>query len=82
MSALHQLSGVMETVERYGEAETMAREVLPWMQGHEMLGGNSPQALGLHEGGRGGRTRREDEEGGRGGRRGQRPVRNIVQYIR
>jgi hypothetical protein len=46
MSALHQLSGLMEKVGRYGEAETMAREVLPWMQGHEMLGGNSPQALG------------------------------------
>ena len=46
MSTLHQLSGLMETVGRYGEAETMAREVLPWMQGHEMLGGNSLQALG------------------------------------
>jgi hypothetical protein len=73
MSALHKLNGLMETVGRYGEAETMAREVLPWMQGHEMLGGNGPQALGCMG---------EDEEGGRGGRRGQRPVRNIVQYIR
>lgn len=30
----------------YGDAETMLREVLPWLQGHEMLGKDSPQALG------------------------------------
>jgi hypothetical protein len=46
MGALHQLSGLMELIGRYGEAECMAREVLPWMQGHEMLGRDSPQALG------------------------------------
>src|SRR5271170_691383 len=46
MSALHQLSGLVEVMGRYGEAECMAREVLPWMQGHEMLGRDSPQALG------------------------------------
>jgi len=45
MSALHQLSGIMEKTERYSEAEAMAKEVLPWMQGHELLGRDSPQAL-------------------------------------
>ncbi|KAE8452039.1 hypothetical protein EG329_002204 [Mollisiaceae sp. DMI_Dod_QoI] len=45
MSALHQLSAVMEKTRRYTEAEAMAKEVLPWMQGHELLGRDSPQAL-------------------------------------
>lgn len=30
----------------YGDGEIMLREVLPWLQGHEMLGRDSPQALG------------------------------------
>ena len=46
MSALHQLSGIMEETGRYAEAERLAREVLPWLQGNEMLGRDSPQALG------------------------------------
>lgn len=45
MSALHSLSTIMEKTERYPEAEGMAREVLPWMQAHELLGRDSPQAL-------------------------------------
>jgi hypothetical protein len=32
MSALHQLSGLMEVVGRYAEAECVAKEMLPWMQ--------------------------------------------------
>lgn len=31
---------------KYAEAEDLAREVLPWMQNHEKLGPDSPQALG------------------------------------
>jgi hypothetical protein len=46
MSELHQLSGLMEVVGRYAEVECMAREVLSWMQGLEMLGKDSPQDLG------------------------------------
>lgn len=30
----------------FAEAESLAREVLPWMQKHERLGRDSPQALG------------------------------------
>lgn len=30
----------------YGEAERLSREVLPWMQNHEKLGNDSPQAFG------------------------------------
>lgn len=47
MSALHSLSGVLEERGRYDKAEAAAREVLPWLQGHEVLGSSdSPQALG------------------------------------
>lgn len=46
MSALHNLSAVMEQTGRYPEAEHMAREVLPWLEGHELLGEGSPQSLG------------------------------------
>jgi hypothetical protein len=46
MSALHQLSGLMEKTGRYGEAERMVRKVLPLVQEREMLGMDSSQALG------------------------------------
>ena len=46
LSALHSLSAIMEERGEYAEAERMAREVLPFMQGHAMLGNDSPQALG------------------------------------
>lgn len=47
MSALHWLSGLLEESGRYAKAEAAAREVLPWLQGHAMLGSReSPQALG------------------------------------
>jgi tetratricopeptide (TPR) repeat protein len=46
MTALHNLSGLLEKRGRYAEAETAALEVLPWMQSQKMLGGDSPQALG------------------------------------
>ena len=46
MSALHSLSGIMEDRGKYAEAECMANQVLPWMQRHELLGHDSPQALG------------------------------------
>ena len=46
MSALHSLSNIMENRGKFAEAERMAREVLPFMQGHAMLGNDSPQALG------------------------------------
>ncbi|KAK5126473.1 hypothetical protein LTR85_010709 [Meristemomyces frigidus] len=47
MSALHRLSGLLEQSGRYAEAEAAAREVLPWLQGHALLGcAESPQALG------------------------------------
>ncbi|KUJ21228.1 uncharacterized protein LY89DRAFT_681812 [Mollisia scopiformis] len=45
MSALHQLSGILEKTKRYADAERMAKKVLPWLQGHELLGKDSPQAL-------------------------------------
>ncbi|CZR66255.1 uncharacterized protein PAC_16156 [Phialocephala subalpina] len=45
MSALHQLSGIMEKTRKYKEAEEMALEVLPWMQNHELLGRDAPQTL-------------------------------------
>lgn len=32
--------------EEYSDAEIMLREVLPWLQNHEVLGRDSPQALG------------------------------------
>ena len=46
MSALHQLSWVLEEAGKHAEAEAAAREVLPWVQGLPMLGNDSPQALG------------------------------------
>ena len=45
LSALFNLSSVVESRGEYPEAEEMAREVLPWMQSHELLGNDSPQAL-------------------------------------
>ena len=45
MSALHNLSAITEAAGNYSEAERMALEVLPWLEGHEKLGPGSPQAL-------------------------------------
>ncbi|OCK80106.1 hypothetical protein K432DRAFT_298365, partial [Lepidopterella palustris CBS 459.81] len=47
INALHHLNGLIEVTGRYGDAESSTMEVLPWMQGHEVLGSNSPQVLGL-----------------------------------
>ena len=44
VNVLLQLSEIMEATGRYAEREAMEREVLPWLQGHEMLGKDSPQA--------------------------------------
>ncbi|KAK4542347.1 hypothetical protein LTR36_006803 [Oleoguttula mirabilis] len=47
MSALLALSGLLEEMDRHTEAEAAAREFLPWIQGHALLGSReSPQALG------------------------------------
>ncbi|KAH9827156.1 Tetratricopeptide repeat [Teratosphaeria destructans] len=48
MSALHRLSCLFEDTGRFPEAEAAAREVLPWMEQHPLLGGGreSPQAVG------------------------------------
>ena len=45
VSALLRLSEIMEVTGRYSEGESMGREVLPWMQRHELLGKDSPQAI-------------------------------------
>ncbi|KAF2495770.1 hypothetical protein BU16DRAFT_526327 [Lophium mytilinum] len=45
MSALLNLSGVLEYDGLHAEAEAAAREVLPWLQKHEMLGADAPQVL-------------------------------------
>ncbi len=46
MTALHNLSGLLESRGRYAEAEAAALEVLPWMEAQSMLGIDSPQYLG------------------------------------
>ncbi|KAK3627171.1 hypothetical protein LTR56_019385 [Elasticomyces elasticus] len=46
MSALYNLSILLEEAGDYAEAEASAREVLPWLQSHATLGHDSPQALG------------------------------------
>ena len=47
MSALHSLSWLLEDRGRYPEAEAAARDVLPWIREHQVLGSpDSPQALG------------------------------------
>lgn len=46
MSGVNMMVGFMMDQKRYHEAEILAREVLPWLQGHAMLGKDSPQALG------------------------------------
>jgi hypothetical protein len=45
ISALQELSVVMEATGRYVRGESMAREGLHWMEGHESLGKESPQAI-------------------------------------
>lgn len=45
---VYQLARVKLQRGQYGEAEELARETLPWMQSHEALGKDSPQALGTH----------------------------------
>ncbi|TVY78359.1 hypothetical protein LSUE1_G007174 [Lachnellula suecica] len=45
LSALHHLATIMEATGRYAEGEAMAHEVLPWLEGHEKLGKDSPQAI-------------------------------------
>jgi hypothetical protein len=44
-SALQELSVIMEATGRYAGGESMAREVLHWMEWHESLGKESPQAI-------------------------------------
>jgi hypothetical protein len=46
MSGVNMMAAFKEKHGLYMEAETLAREVLPFMQGHEMLGPDSPQAFG------------------------------------
>jgi hypothetical protein len=46
MSALLNLAHAQLEAGKLAEAEKSAREVLPWLQGHEKLGPDSPQALG------------------------------------
>lgn len=46
MSGVNMMAGFMMDQERYREAEVLATEALPWLQGHAMLGKDSPQALG------------------------------------
>jgi hypothetical protein len=46
MSALHGLAGVLEMTGNYAQAEQTAKETLPWLQQHPMLGRDAPQALG------------------------------------
>ncbi|KAF2804989.1 uncharacterized protein BDZ99DRAFT_146613 [Mytilinidion resinicola] len=45
MSALLNLSQILEHNGLHPEAESAAREVLPWLQGHKMLGADAPQVL-------------------------------------
>ncbi|KAJ7361145.1 hypothetical protein DFH08DRAFT_366501 [Mycena albidolilacea] len=46
VSWLNMLAGFKLRHGEYAEAERLEREVLPWMQKHERLGVDSPQALG------------------------------------
>ena len=46
MSALQELSIVMERQGKYGEGESMAKNVLEWMDELPKLGRDSPQAIG------------------------------------
>jgi len=46
MSGVNMMAGFKERHGQYAEAEVLAREVLPFMQNSEMLGVDSPQALG------------------------------------
>lgn len=46
MSGVNMMAIFKEKHGLYSEAETLAREVLPFMQTHEMLGVDSPQAMG------------------------------------
>lgn len=45
---VYQLARVKLQRGQYGEAEALAKETLPWMEKHEVLGKDSPQALGTH----------------------------------
>ena len=45
---VYQLARVKLQRGQYNEAEELAKETLPWMQNHEILGKDSPQALGTH----------------------------------
>jgi hypothetical protein len=46
MSGVNMMAGFKEKHGLYSEAETLAQEVLPFMQGHEILGPDSPQTFG------------------------------------
>lgn len=45
---VYQLARVKLQRGQYSEAEALAKETLPWMEKHEALGKDSPQALGTH----------------------------------